>query len=93
MREEPDQERLLKPVRQRRERRDRGRREGERSVGQNLAMIGVLGWLVLTPTLLGILAGRWLDRHLGTGIFWSATFIFLGLMLGCFMAWRRIHQP
>ena len=40
---------LAEPVRRRRARRERWQREGERPLGHNLAMIGVLGWLVVTP--------------------------------------------
>ena len=61
--ERPDHpEHLDEAVRLRRGRRERWRREGERSIGQNLAMIGSLGWTIVTPMLIGIFAGRWLDR-------------------------------
>ena len=62
-----------------RARRERWRREGERPLGHNLAMIGVLGWLVVTPTLIGIFVGRWLDRTAGSGIFWTVSLLFAGL--------------
>ena len=75
----------------RRERRRR-EREAERSIWQNLSMIGALGWLVVTPMLLGILAGRWLDRTFDTGIFYSGALIFLGVAIGCWLAWQRIHR-
>ena len=58
---------LAEPVRRQRARRERWQREGERPLGHNLAMIGVLGWLVVTPTLIGIFIGRWLDRHATPG--------------------------
>ena len=29
-------------------------------LGRNLAMVGVLGWLIVAPTLLGMFIGRWL---------------------------------
>jgi hypothetical protein len=32
-------------------------------------MIGALDWTIVTPTLLGIFAGRRLDLHFGSGIF------------------------
>ena len=83
---------LLDPVRRRRQRRERWQREGERSLGQNLAMIGVLGWLIVTPALIGIVLGRWLDRHHGHGIFWTSTCLCLGLALGGWMAWRRMQE-
>ena len=60
---------LGEAVRKRRARRALWQREGERSIGQNLRMIGALGWTIVTPTLLGIFAGRWLDLHFGSGIF------------------------
>jgi ATP synthase protein I len=65
---------------------------GERSLAQNLAMIGALGWLVVTPTLAGIFAGRWLDHHFAAGIFWTGALIVVGLALGCSLAWRRIQD-
>lgn len=86
-----DKEPLDKAVKTRRERRARWKREGERSIGQNLAMIGALGWTIVAPTLIGIFAGRWLDRHFGSGIFWTLGLLVLGLAVGCTLAWRRMH--
>ncbi|MGB8273808.1 MAG: AtpZ/AtpI family protein [Alphaproteobacteria bacterium] len=93
MTDDPDHpEKLDESVRLRRERKERGLREGERSLGQNLAMIGALGWLIVLPTLIGMFAGRWLDRHFESGIFWTSGLLFIGLAIGCRMAWRRMHQ-
>jgi ATP synthase protein I len=74
------------------DRRDRWRREGERSIGQNLAMIGALGWTIVLPTLLGIFAGRWLDRIFATGIFWTLGLLVAGLAAGCALAWQRMYR-
>ena len=89
----PDNHQSLgEAVRTRQERRERWQREGERSIGQNLAMIGTLGWTVVVPTLLGVFAGRWLDRHFGSGVFWSLGLLVAGLAFGCSLAWKRIHS-
>src|SRR5262245_36258422 len=85
-------DRLDEAVRIRRERRARGQREGERSMGQNLAMIGALGWTIVAPTLAGIFAGRWLDRQFGSGIFWTLGLLVAGLALGCTFAWKRMQS-
>jgi ATP synthase protein I len=83
-------ERLGQAVRKRQERRERWQREGERSLGQNLAMIGALGWTIVVPTLLGIFAGRWLDRTFHSGIFWTLGLLVAGLAAGCTFAWKRM---
>ncbi len=85
-------ERLDSAVRLRRERRERAKRGGERSIAQNLAMIGALGWTIVTPTLAGVFAGRWLDRHFGSGIFWTLGLLTAGLAAGCALAWTRMHR-
>jgi ATP synthase protein I len=73
-------------------RHERWQREGERSLAQNLGMIGSLGWLIVTPCLLGILVGREVDRAFETGIMWSAALLVLGLTFGCWLAWQRMHH-
>ncbi len=85
-------ERLAQAVRKRQERRELWQRQGERSLGQNLAMIGALGWMIVVPTLVGIFAGRWLDRTFHSGIFWTLGLLVAGLASGCTFAWRRMHS-
>lgn len=63
-------------------------REGEPSVARRLTQIGVLGWIVVVPTLLGLFLGRWADQSLDTGIFWTAPALLVGLALGYWSAWR-----
>jgi len=93
MTQEPDNhEKLSGAVKTRQERRERWQREGERSIGQNLAMIGVLGWTIVLPTLLGLFAGRWLDQQFHMGIFWTLGLLVVGLTAGCMLAWRRMHS-
>ena len=85
-------DRLGEAIRLRRRRREDWHREGERSIGRNLAMIGALGWTIVLPTLLGIFAGRWLDHFFSSGIFWTLGLLAAGLATGCGMAWRRIER-
>jgi ATP synthase protein I len=79
-------------VQLRRQREEFWRRTGERSLWQNVSMIGALGWLIVTPTLLGVLIGRWLDVRFGTGIFWSGALIMIGAAFGGYLAWQRIQK-
>ena len=66
--------------------------ESERSIGQNLALIGSVGWLVMLPAVAGIFIGRWLDSQFSSGILWTGCFIFLGVSVGARLAWKRIQE-
>ena len=90
---EPDeQDPLVHAVRRRGERHRRWLREGDPSVGRRLAQIGVLGWIIVVPMLIGMFMGRWLDRMFHAGIFWTAPLLMLGLVLGCWSAWKWMNS-
>jgi ATP synthase protein I len=83
---------LLDAVRIRGERRRRRLAEGEPSLARNLGQVGVLGWTIVLPALVGLFLGRWLDHRFGTGIFWSAPLLLLGLALGCWTGWKWMRR-
>jgi ATP synthase protein I len=90
---EPDeQDSLVKGVRLRGERHQRRLREGTPSVARQLAMIGVLGWIVVIPMLIGLFVGHWLDHKFHLIAFWTAPLLLLGLVLGCRSAWKWIDK-
>ena len=74
------------------QRAEEGRSDPEPSLGARLGQIGVLGWMVVVPTLLALIAGRWLDRWLGTGIFFSAPMVMIGAALGFWFVWRWMYR-
>jgi ATP synthase protein I len=92
MTEPAEQDELLKEVRLRGERHRRAEREGDPSVAHRLAQIGVLGWIIVVPMLIGVFAGRWLDRTFGSGLFWTGPLLMLGLALGCWSAWKWMQS-
>ncbi len=79
-------------VRKREERQERWRTEGQQSVVRFVGQIGVLGWMIVAPTLLGLFIGRWLDHALHSGILWSGALLVLGVSLGFGSAWRWMHR-
>ena len=87
-----EQDPLVKGVRQRGERHSRWLRDGDPSVAQRLAQIGVLGWMIVVPMLIGVFAGRWLDQKFNSGLFCTAPLLLLGLALGCFSAWKWMEN-
>ena len=89
MSEEPDG--LLDSVRRQRQRQRRWLREGEPSMARFIGQIGVLGWIIVAPTLIGLFPGRGLDHRFESGIFWSAPLLLIGVVIGCWSAWRWMH--
>jgi ATP synthase protein I len=79
-------------VRRQRQRQESWLREGEPSMARLIGQIGVLGWIIVTPTLIGLFVGRWLDHRFGTGIFWSAPLLLVGVVVGCWSAWQWMHK-
>ena len=74
-------------------RKMRARRRSSQSVWFGLGVIGVIGWSVVIPTLVGVALGIWLDsRGSGGGISWTLTLMFVGLALGCLNAWHWIRN-
>jgi ATP synthase protein I len=83
---------LLRLVRRRRAHHESWLRHGETSFARYLAQVGVLGWIIVVPTLLGVFLGRWIDQRLHTGIFWTGPLMVVGLAFGCWSAWRWMHS-
>jgi len=57
-----------------------------------LGMMGMIGWSVSVPALLGVALGAWLDRHYPGAHAWTLALLVAGLTLGCFTAWRWVDQ-
>jgi ATP synthase protein I len=87
-----DSERIARAARQANSRERRGRDEPEPSLGSRLGQIGILGWSIVIPTLLGLVIGHWLDRHFGTGVFFSAPLLMIGAAFGLWSAWKWMHR-
>ena len=83
---------LVKGARIRGERHRRKLQEGEPSVARRLTQIGVLGWLIVVPMLIGIYLGHWMDHKFYTGVVWTAPLLLIGLAIGCWSAWRWMNN-
>jgi ATP synthase protein I len=83
---------LVKGIRLRVDRHRRWLRDGDASVAQRLGQIGVLGWIIVVPMLIGVFTGRWLDRVFNSGLFCTAPLLILGAALGCWSAWKWMQS-
>ncbi len=66
----------------------RARRAGVHHVWSGLGMLGLIGWSVATPTLLGALLGTWIDKRRPGNHSWTLALLVGGLCIGCINAWH-----
>jgi len=88
-----------------RDRRVDARRRLERDLGQferredsaesfwrALSVLGTVGWSIALPAAAGAWLGHRLDVRFETGVQMTLMLLFMGLMLGGFIAWRLVHE-
>jgi ATP synthase protein I len=83
---------LSRAVNEKAERKLRAQRHVTRTVWFGLGMMGLIGWSVAIPTLLGAGLGLWLDRHYPDGRSWTLVLLVAGLAVGCFNAWHWVTK-
>jgi ATP synthase protein I len=70
----------------------RARRNSAHGIWFGLGMMGIIGWSVVVPTILGAALGIWLDkRHPGTHS-WTLMLLVIGLVIGCLTAGRWVAK-
>ena len=70
----------------------RARRNAKQGVWFGLGMMGLIGWSVVVPTLLGAALGIWLDRRHPGAHSWTLALLVAGLALGCLNAWHWVAK-
>lgn len=89
---EPDDPTLARQIGVKAARKLKARRKGPPGVWFGLGMMGLIGWSVVVPTLLGAALGLWLDQHYPEGRSWTLALLVAGLTLGCLNAWHWVSQ-
>lgn len=70
----------------------KAQREKKRSIWFGLGMFGMIGWSIAVPTFLGVLFGIWLDKIDPEPFSWTVTFLMLGIISGCLIAWHWVSK-
>ncbi|NTU68463.1 MAG: F0F1 ATP synthase subunit [Chlorobiaceae bacterium] len=84
---------LSEEIGTREQRRIIARKRAIRSIWAGFAMFGIIGWTVVVPTLIGVMAGLWLDsRFPSPRRSWTLTLLLAGLFVGCVSAWNLITK-
>jgi ATP synthase protein I len=67
-------------------------RRSHAHVWPSLGMLGLIGWSVCLPTVLGAWLGAWLDHRQVDRHGWTLSLLVAGLCLGCANAWHWIAK-
>ena len=70
----------------------KAQRHVTQTVWPGLGMMGLVGWSVAVPTLLGAALGIWIDKHYPGSHSWTLALMAIGLGLGCFNAWHWVAK-
>jgi ATP synthase protein I len=70
----------------------RARRHSSSGVWFGLGMMGLIGWSVVVPTLLGAALGLWLDKQHPGQHSWTLALLVAGLAIGCLNAWHWVAK-
>jgi len=73
-------------------RKMKARQNKSKGVWFGLGMMGMIGWSVAIPTLIGVAIGIWLDINNAGHISWTITLLFAGLAVGCANAWYWVER-
>jgi len=73
-------------------RRIKGQAHKGGTVWFGLGMIGVVGWSVAIPTLIGTAIGLWIDQSWPSRFSWTLMLLILGVSLGCVNAWYWVKK-
>lgn len=57
-----------------------------------LGMMGMVGWSVVVPAILGALSGVWLDKRYPQTFSWTLTLLIAGLITGSVIAWYWVDK-
>jgi ATP synthase protein I len=68
----------------------KAKRRGGQDIWFGLGMLGLIGWAVTIPTLLGILLGVYIDKRYPGVHSWTLSLLIVGLFVGCLNAWHWV---
>lgn len=73
-------------------RRIKGKARKGDTVWFGVGMIGVVGWSVAIPTLIGTALGVWIDRTWPSRFSWALMLLILGVTVGAVNAWYWVRK-
>ena len=92
MKTRPDETKFIRQVGAKETRKLRAQRKAVQTVWLGFGMMGLVGWSVAMPTLLGTALGIWLDKRYPSVHSWTLSLLIIGLFIGCLNAWYWVAK-
>ncbi|QDT31978.1 MULTISPECIES: AtpZ/AtpI family protein [Thalassoglobus] len=73
-------------------RRLRAQSEKNQSVWFGLGMMGLVGWSVAIPALIGVSVGVWIDTTWRSPYSFALMLLLFGIFIGCLNAWKWVER-
>lgn len=89
---EKEKDALRRTIRTKAMRKIKAKQNGSQGIWRGLGMMGLIGWSVTVPTLLGAGLGFFIDTRFSGNPSWTLIILLLGLILGCVNAWHWIQK-
>jgi ATP synthase protein I len=86
----PDHMAFSRKISEKVHRRLNARRNSIKGIWFGLGMMGLIGWSVTIPTILGVSFGIWIDKHYAGSHSWTLMLLIIGLVIGCLNAWHWV---
>jgi ATP synthase protein I len=83
---------LARKVAEKAERKLKSQRNASKKAWFGLGMMGLVGWSVAVPTLIGIFVGVWIDSTGKSRYSWTFMLLVAGIVIGCLNAWHWLSK-
>jgi ATP synthase protein I len=74
------------------QRKLRARKTQMRSIWFGLGVMGIVGWSIALPMVIGTAVGLWVDRRWPSSYSFTLMGMAAGLLVGCSLAWYWIKR-
>jgi ATP synthase protein I len=88
----PEETEFIRQVGAKEARKLKAQRKVTHTIWFGLGMMGLVGWSVAVPTLIGAALGIWLDKRYSGIHSWTLTLLIIGLVIGCLNAWHWVAR-
>jgi ATP synthase protein I len=88
----PQEPEFVRQVGEKAARKLKAKRRASQSIWFGFGMMGMIGWSVVVPTLLGAGLGVWLDKRHPGHHSWTLMLLAFGLVIGCMNAWHWVSK-